>query len=280
MAYLCKRVYRRTAAEGILRMATRNLWDGRVEPASKETAVPRQSLRSDGCSDMERPSQSDISIFPCDNGGSVNTAKRSTTTESKKQRKRRPFQLPVLHSHLPSLPSSTPCPMSQQDPAEASCNPRRSRSFLFFTALVFLFVQAGLFAGHLSANRRVTADQPATLQLPHGPTRLTGSVPEHPIPYLMDDAERRFRALLSRQSRSLRAAVAEYKRRYGRNPPKGFDAWWRFAQENKVKMIDEYDSLVGDLEPFWGMTGTEFRQRAFQVCTSGHSYFNASAKMT
>jgi hypothetical protein len=88
----------------------------------------------------------------------------------------------------------------------------------------------------------------------------------------MDDAERRFRALLSRQSRSLRAAVKEYKRRYGRNPPKGFDAWWRFAEANNVKMVDEYDGLISDLEPFWGMTGEEFRQRAFQVCTSCYSF--------
>jgi hypothetical protein len=162
--------------------------------------------------------------------------------------------------------------MSQKDPAETSWNSRRSRSFLYLTALVFLFAQAGLFAGHLSANRHVPTDSSTTLQLPlSGPTRLTGSVAEHPIPYLMDDAERRFRALLSRQSRSLRAAVTEYKRRYGRNPPKGFDAWWSFAQTNKVKMIDEYDGLIGDLEPFWEMTGAEFRLRAFQVCTSCHS---------
>jgi hypothetical protein len=88
----------------------------------------------------------------------------------------------------------------------------------------------------------------------------------------MDDAERRFRALLSRQSRSLRAAAKEYKRRHGRNPPKGFDAWWHFAQANKVKMVDEYDGLISDLEPFWGMTGEEFRQRTFQVCTSFYPF--------
>ena len=95
----------------------------------------------------------------------------------------------------------------------------------------------------------------------------------------MDDAERRFRGLLSRQSRSLRVAVTEYKRRYGRNPPKGFDAWWRFAQANKVKIIDEYDGLVNDLEPFWGMTGEQFRQRAIQVCTSFYSFLNGSPEM-
>jgi len=143
-------------------------------------------------------------------------------------------------------------------------NPRKS--FLFLTALVFVFAQAGLFAGHLSAGRHVFTDRSTTLQLAQsGPQRLTGSVSEHPIPHLMDDAERRFRKRLSRQSRSLRAAVAEYKRRYGRNPPKGFDAWWRFAQENNVKMVDEYDGLISDLELFWEMTGAEFRQRAVQV---------------
>lgn len=160
--------------------------------------------------------------------------------------------------------------MSQQHLAETSWNANRSRSFLFLIALVFLFLQAGLFAGHLSANNHVPADPSTSVQLQ--PSRLTGNVAEHPIPQLMDDAELRFRALLSRQSRSLRAAVKEYKRRYGRNPPKGFDAWWRFAQENKVKMVDEYDGLIGDLEPFWGMTGEEFRQRAFQVCTSSYSF--------
>lgn len=156
--------------------------------------------------------------------------------------------------------------MSQQHPAEALWNPLRS--FLFLSALVFLFLQAGLFAGHLSAPENyVPPPDPTTLQPTNSaPTRLTGNVAEHPIPHLMHDAERRFRALLSRQSHSLRAAVAEYKRRYGRNPPRGFDKWWHFARENKVKMVDEYDGLVSDLEPFWELTGAEFRQRAFQVC--------------
>jgi hypothetical protein len=163
-------------------------------------------------------------------------------------------------------------PMSQQHPAETPWNANKSRSFLFLIALIFLFLQAGLFAGNLSASN-VPPDPSTTVQLELlKPTRLTGSVAEHPIPHLMDDAERRFRALLSRQSRSLRAAVKEYKRRYGRNPPKGFDEWWRFAQANKVKMIDEYDGLISDLQPYWGMTGEEFRQRAFEVCTSCCSF--------
>jgi hypothetical protein len=159
--------------------------------------------------------------------------------------------------------------MSQHDPVEASWNPRKS--YLFLAALAFVFFQAGLFTGHWSTENSSHKEPTTSSQLVRSSsTRLAGNVAEHPIPRLMADAERQFRALLSRQSHSLRGAVAEYKRRYGRNPPKGFDAWWRFVQENKVKIIDEYDGLVSDLEPFWEMSGAEFRLKAFQVCASYH----------
>jgi hypothetical protein len=82
----------------------------------------------------------------------------------------------------------------------------------------------------------------------------------------MADAETNFRKLLSKQSRSLKAAVKEYKKRYHRDPPKGFDKWWKFVVDNKVKMVDEYDGLVEDLAPFWEISGEELRRRAGQVC--------------
>jgi hypothetical protein len=87
----------------------------------------------------------------------------------------------------------------------------------------------------------------------------------HPIPKLMADAQAKFKKMVARQSKTLADAVEEYKRRYGRNPPKGFDEWFEFATENGVKIIDEYDQLVRDLEPFWGMSGEELRRRAIQV---------------
>ena len=59
----------------------------------------------------------------------------------------------------------------------------------------------------------------------------------------------------------MKKAVAEYKRRYGRNPPKGFDQWWDFAQKHNVKIVDDYDTLFEDLAPFWDMSGEEFRTR-------------------
>jgi hypothetical protein len=42
-----------------------------------------------------------------------------------------------------------------------------------------------------------------------------------------------------RQSKTLQQAVAEYKKRYKLDPPLGFDAWFRFCQENDVKFIDD-----------------------------------------
>jgi len=87
----------------------------------------------------------------------------------------------------------------------------------------------------------------------------------HPIPRLMAGAQTKFKTMITGQSKTLAEAVEEYKKRYGRNPPKGFDEWFEFAKENGVKIIDEYDQLVGDLEPFWGMSGKELRRRAIQV---------------
>ena len=48
----------------------------------------------------------------------------------------------------------------------------------------------------------------------------------HPIPALMARARRQWADLRARQSKTFAQAVAEYERRYGRKPPKGFDQWY------------------------------------------------------
>ncbi|KIP05614.1 glycosyltransferase family 90 protein [Phlebiopsis gigantea 11061_1 CR5-6] len=78
----------------------------------------------------------------------------------------------------------------------------------------------------------------------------------------MDDAEAAFRERLSRQSKTLAQAVAEYRKRFKRDPPRGFDDWWRFVQDNGVLMVDEYNAITEDLEPFWDISPEEFRLRA------------------
>lgn len=88
---------------------------------------------------------------------------------------------------------------------------------------------------------------------------------KHPIAKLMEDAEADFRATVRRQSHNVDKAAEEYKRRYGRYPPKGFEDWFKFAVENKVRIIDEYDSMIKDLKPFEELSGAELRARALQV---------------
>lgn len=51
----------------------------------------------------------------------------------------------------------------------------------------------------------------------------------HPILELIENAERKWASLIERQSKTLEEAVAEYKKRYYRNPPRGFDKWWVWA---------------------------------------------------
>ena len=145
--------------------------------------------------------------------------------------------------------------------------PGTKRGVLYFIALCLVFMEAGLWAAR-KATRDIFPDNPLVpkpqlLSLvrrdPHA------GIKEHPIPKLMVDAENKFRHLLARQSKTLAQAVEEYKRRYHRDPPKGFDDWGQFVKENGVVMVDEYDAISEDLEPFWSLDPREFRQRAQYV---------------
>lgn len=144
---------------------------------------------------------------------------------------------------------------------------------LFLVAVILAFAEGGLWA----ARKRVNASFPDDSLIPRPSnvfrrTRARPEIHEHPIPKLMSEAETRYRNLLGKQSKTLPQAVAEYKRRYGRNPPRGFDDWWRFAQENNVVMIDEYNNINEDLAPFWTLSGEQMRERATAVRTHASLY--------
>lgn len=87
----------------------------------------------------------------------------------------------------------------------------------------------------------------------------------HPIPLLLDLGEKRWEELLSRQSRTLEDAVREYIRRYGRQPPKGFDKWWDFAMQHNLVLPDEYDRINLDLAPFLALPKSEMMRRLEMV---------------
>jgi len=137
-------------------------------------------------------------------------------------------------------------------------------------SVLFIFMQVGFHSGrrnHLKPENVLVVQNPdenwISNPLPFVDEKSV--IDEHPIPRLMEEAEAKYRKKLGSQSKTLKAAVAEYKRRYRRAPPKGFDDWWLFAQKHDVKMIDEYDGLMEDLAPFMELSGAEFRRRATQV---------------
>lgn len=147
----------------------------------------------------------------------------------------------------------------------------RYKSYIFFFIVLFVFIYTGLHSGHnthpdLKLSPVGNKFNALTKAANNIFRTSKGVINEHPIPNLMDTAEDKYRAKLKKQSKTLVEAVTEYKRRYKRNPPKGFDEWWAFAETNGLKMVDEYDGLMSDLEPFWGLSGEEIRRRTSQVC--------------
>lgn len=52
----------------------------------------------------------------------------------------------------------------------------------------------------------------------------------HPIAWLIERAERDWQVKQKKQSKTLRQADREYRRRYGRPPPKGFGDWWKYVK--------------------------------------------------
>ncbi|GLB39363.1 putative lipopolysaccharide-modifying enzyme [Lyophyllum shimeji] len=98
-------------------------------------------------------------------------------------------------------------------------------------------------------------EQPISAHHTYLPNGLLHVNPDgiHPILELVKKAEEEWEKKLDRASRTLEEAVVEYKRRYKRDPPEGFDDWWDFAHEMEVQLPDEYDTIYRELEPFWGM---------------------------
>lgn len=142
------------------------------------------------------------------------------------------------------------------------------RGLLYAICLIFVFLEAGLYAARQQTSKRSERSKDGVQQtlFPSSNKDLTQF--SHPIPKLMADAEDKFRGLLDRQSKTFEEAVNEYQRRYGRNPPKGFDDWYLFAKTRNVKIIDDYDAINEDLSPFWTFTGTELRRRVDLVSVS------------
>lgn len=75
----------------------------------------------------------------------------------------------------------------------------------------------------------------------------------HPILSMIKRAENEWNTKVKKQSKTLKDAVMEYQRRYKKNPPRGFDKWWAYVKANRIILVDEYDQIQRDLEPFWAL---------------------------
>jgi hypothetical protein len=85
----------------------------------------------------------------------------------------------------------------------------------------------------------------------------------HPIESLIQASSVQFETLLSRQTHNLKSAAAEYRKRRGRHPPPGFNAWFEYAQERKVVMVEDFwDQIYHDLTPLWALPPQKLRREA------------------
>ncbi|KAJ7476729.1 glycosyl transferase family 90-domain-containing protein [Mycena latifolia] len=70
--------------------------------------------------------------------------------------------------------------------------------------------------------------------------------PEDPVDLAVFSVE----ALYARQSITLEQAIARYTLKTRRAPPSNYEQWFQFAQERSC-LIDEYDQIHRDFEPFY-----------------------------
>lgn len=146
-------------------------------------------------------------------------------------------------------------------------------------SIIFLFLGAGLFL-HVASSDSGIAFKPTHRLIPHVPLsaytllaglllvrsfvqfRKTINITDHPIDNLIFDAKAQSEAWFAQATTSttLQEAVATYRRRYHRHPPPGFDAWYFFAVNKSSAIIDDFDSIMRDLHPFWARKPFEIRR--------------------
>ncbi|PYH76746.1 hypothetical protein BO82DRAFT_358793 [Aspergillus uvarum CBS 121591] len=82
----------------------------------------------------------------------------------------------------------------------------------------------------------------------------------------IEAAQSRMAHFLEAQSRTPEAAIAEYERRYRRPPPPGFREWVQFALDHDSRVIDDFDQIEIDLQPY----RTDEARRVFHRLNEKH----------
>ncbi len=87
-------------------------------------------------------------------------------------------------------------------------------------------------------------------------------VDNHPISLLMKAADKSWRSYEDRRSTTFRQTVSRYRRRYGRHPPPGFKDWYKYSRKRNIHNIDDFEQIMDDLRPFWGVEPRVLRNLA------------------
>ncbi|PLW07099.1 hypothetical protein PCASD_25404 [Puccinia coronata f. sp. avenae] len=102
----------------------------------------------------------------------------------------------------------------------------------------------------------------------------------HPILNLIQNAEKEWARKLSRSSKTLAEAVAEYRRRYNQPPPYGFDKWWQYAVDHDVILKDEYDQIANDIKPFLAIEPSDLHHRGWVMANERPETFTLTINST
>jgi hypothetical protein len=87
--------------------------------------------------------------------------------------------------------------------------------------------------------------------------------PQHPIEELIADAHTSQENLLSHRARDVGTAADQYRKRRGRHPPPGFDAWVQYAVDHDAVIVESFfDRIYHDIAPYWALDPHVTAQRA------------------
>jgi hypothetical protein len=140
---------------------------------------------------------------------------------------------------------------------------RNLKAVTFILALLLI-----LYSVHISLHARVTdvsAIPKSSTKASSRPKNDNGYSPEA-IKRRIQAAQTQAQALTKNQSTTPEDAVAEYKRRYRRDPPPGFTEWAQFALDHNSKVIDDFDQIDRDLAPYRTAEAQQvFRQLRGQI---------------
>ena len=85
----------------------------------------------------------------------------------------------------------------------------------------------------------------------------------HPIDILIQESQKQWTDLRSKEVLTLEEAAKVYRRRRGRHPPPQFDEWLAFAQAKQALLTEEFfDRIYDDLNPFWAIPSKRIRTQA------------------